>query len=361
MLKVLSKAFSDARSSLVQDLESDLHQLRYLFWEATRRCNLDCLHCGSDCGRDDEQTGLPLDVLQGVLSRIAQTWDATKIVLVITGGEPLVRKDLPQAIAHARGLGFRVGMVTNGIALNPARAKTLASLGVENVVVSLDGPPALHDWLRNREGAFERTCRAITACLEAGIPTVEAITCCTPRHLDALEATYEIVRDLGAHLWRVFNIFPIGRAGVNRHLLLDDDGIRTLVKTMARLRARGQEEGLEVNLSEEGHLGWHWDKQVRSTPYFCRAGVNIAGIMADGSIAACPNLAPWLSQGNVQQDDFVDVWENRYQPFRDRSWTKKGDCADCKEWKVCRGNSLHLWDSENERPHLCHHRILNPG
>ena len=361
MRKALHALFSHHRSRWIQNLESDLHELRYLFWESTRRCNLACLHCGSDCGRDDDQQGLPKETVEGVFRRIAETWDASKIMLVVTGGEPLVRRDLPEVLATAGGMGFRLGIVTNGYALDRRRAQMLAGIGLEAIVVSLDGPEEDHDWLRARKGSFRRASTAIRELRGAGVPVVEAITCVVPRTLDRLETTYEIVRDLGATHWRVFNVFPAGRASDNAEVLLGEDGIRRFVHDMAELRSRGQSEGVVVNLSEEGWLGWDWEGKVRDAPYFCRAGINIAGLMADGAIAACPNLAPWMHQGNVVGgDDFVEVWQERYDLFRDRSWTKTGECADCKQWPVCRGNSLHLWDRENERPHWCHYKILHP-
>ncbi len=361
MRNSLHTFLANKRWSWIQDLEADLHKLRYLFWECTRRCNLNCLHCGSDCGKDDDEAGLPRPIIEGVLDRIAQAYDASGIVLVTTGGEPLVRKDVMQVLAHAGELGFRLGMVTNGMALDQRRAEQLAEVGLESIVVSLDGPEPIHEWLRDRKGSFRKACRALSACRQVGLPIVEGITCVTPRSIETLEQTYEITRDLGATHWRVFNIFPAGRARDNRDLLLDDDQIRRFVQTMVRLRQRGKEDGVVVNLSEEGFLGWDWEDKVRDTPYFCRAGVNISGIMADGAIAACPNLAPWMHQGNVREDDFVQVWEQRYELFRDRSWTQEGDCAGCKEWPVCKGNSLHLWDSENKRPHTCHYKVLNPA
>ena len=352
--------FKDVRWSLYQDLESGVHELRYLFWEATRRCNLTCRHCGSDCGRDDSQHGLPIETVQNVFRSIARSFKAEKIMLVVTGGEPTVRPDLVPILLFARKLGFRLGMVTNGIALDAELAKRLAGVGMESVVVSLDGPKDCHDWLRAREGAFERACRAMHHLRREGVPVVEGITCVTPRSLRRLEETYEIVRDVGGTHWRVFNIFPAGRAKGDPELLLTEEGICELVKEMARLRRRGSKEGIVVNLSEEGYLGWRWEGQVRDTPYFCRAGINISGILADGSIAACPNLPPWMSQGNIACDDFADVWETRYELFRDRSWTKRGACAACPQWKVCRGNSLHLWNPEENEPYWCHYRIMNP-
>jgi len=349
----------DLRWSFYQELESQVHDLRYLFLEVTRRCNLQCRHCGSDCGRDDSQEGLSLETLQKVLRSVAERFDAKRIMLVITGGEPTVRPDLIEILSFARTLGFRLGMVTNGISLDSMMAKRLAAVGMESVVVSLDGPKECHDWLRAREGAFERACRAITAMRREGIPVVEGITCVTPKSLSRLAETYEIALRTGCNHWRVFNIFPAGRAKGDPELLLTEQGIHDLVVEMARLREKGKREGLVVNLSEEGYLGWNWEKKVRDVPYFCRAGVNIAGIMADGSIAACPNLPPWMSQGTVFDDDFADVWERRYELFRDRRWTKKGDCADCSEWRVCRGNSLHLWDPDNDQPYWCHYKIMN--
>ncbi len=359
MLTRLRQFAQFKRHQWIHDLEADLHKLCYLFWESTRRCNLDCLHCGSDCGRDDDLPGLPREVVEKVLARIAEQYDPGEIILVVTGGEPLVRRDVPDVMATAGGLGFRFGMVTNGWLLDEARARTLVELGMKSVVVSLDGPREDHDWLRNRAGSFDRACRGLTACREHGLPVVEAITCVTPRTLDRLEQTYEIAVAVGATHWRVFNIFPIGRAADDPRLLLTPEHMRTFVATMARLRERGAAEGVVVNLSEEGYLGFDWEDRVRDAAYFCRAGINIAGLMADGSIAACPNLAPWMAQGNVADDDFVDVWENRYELFRDRSWTKVGECDGCSEWGVCRGNSLHLWSEQRDGPCWCHHRILH--
>ena len=86
----------------------------------------------------------------------------------------------------------------------------------------------------------------------------------------------------------------------------------------------------------------------------------VAGIMADGAIAACPNLPPWMNQGNLLTDDFVQVWETRYDIFRNREWTRQGPCEHCNQWQVCRGNSLHLWNADEGRPAWCHYKILNP-
>ncbi len=355
----LQSFFKTVRWGLYQSLEAQVHDLLYLFWEATRQCNLRCRHCGSDC-TSDGHPGLPAHQVIAVLERIASVLRPEDIVLVVTGGEPLVRPDLFEILERVSAMDFHLGMVTNGISLNEKAARRLLSVGVTNVVVSLDGPKESHDWLRNRQGAFEKACRAIRALVDAGMPSVEAITCATPRSLDLLEETYEIVKSLGAHGWRIFNIFPAGRAEGNPELILTRKQIAALVSKVARFRKRGAEEGLLVNLSEEGYLGWDYEGLVRDQPYFCRAGINIAGILADGTISACPNLPDWMGQGNVAQDDFMEVWEDGFTLFRDRSWTKQGACSHCPQWQVCRGNSLHLWRTPDGGPAWCHYEILHP-
>ncbi len=76
----------------------------------------------------------------------------------------------------------------------------------------------------------------------------------------------------------------------------------------------------------------------------CNAGVTVAGILADGSISACPSIRADYHQGNIYQDDFIEVWQKGYLPYRDRTWMKTGPCADCRYFKWCRGNGMHLRD-----------------
>jgi len=98
---------------------------------------------------------------------------------------------------------------------------------------------------------------------------------------------------------------------------------------------------------------------VRDTFYQCNAGVNVSSILADGSISACPSIRANYHQGNIYTDDLWDVWTNRYQKFRDRSWMKKDECGECKMFRYCEGNGFHLRD-ENGKLLFCHyHRLLD--
>ncbi|MCR5407659.1 MAG: SPASM domain-containing protein, partial [Bacteroidales bacterium] len=94
--------------------------------------------------------------------------------------------------------------------------------------------------------------------------------------------------------------------------------------------------------------------------FFCHAGVNIASILIDGRICACPNIdRDRFSQGNIYKDNFYEVWDKRFHPFRDRIWAKTGICEDCKEWKNCLGNGMHNHHGEFSELLQCHyHKTL---
>ena len=94
--------------------------------------------------------------------------------------------------------------------------------------------------------------------------------------------------------------------------------------------------------------------------FSCQAGITVGSVLNDGSISACPSIRADFHQGNIYKDEFMDVWENNYQPYRDRTWMKKGECATCKYFRYCRGNGMHLRDGQGELM-VCHlKRIVNP-
>jgi radical SAM protein with 4Fe4S-binding SPASM domain len=118
---------------------------------------------------------------------------------------------------------------------------------------------------------------------------------------------------------------------------------------------------MKVTFSCEGYLG-RYENRVRDVPYFCHAGVNIASVLIDGRICACPNIdRDAFSQGNIYEDSLYEVWEKRFQPFRDRSWTRRGRCAGCKVWRDCLGNGMHNWHGDCAEVLNCHYgKILEP-
>lgn len=143
-------------------LQTRNHRLRYLFWECTLRCNLACSHCGSDCISASEVPDMPVERFLGVLERLRETHDPKDVLIVVTGGEPLVRADLETCGAAFRDRGHPWGMVTNGWAMTEDRWKALVDAGLRSLTVSLDGLEATHDEFRRRKGSWRKAVETLS-------------------------------------------------------------------------------------------------------------------------------------------------------------------------------------------------------
>jgi radical SAM protein with 4Fe4S-binding SPASM domain len=296
-----------------------------------------------------------------LLDRLAGRLDRRRVVLVITGGEPLCAPGLEPILGAVARHGFAWGMVSNGWALDQEVLAGLLDHGLQSLTLSLDGCAAEHDWLRGRSGSFDRVVAAIRLAAAARIPFFDVVTCAHPRNLAQLSGLRGRLADLGVPAWRLFSIFPRGPARHDPEVRLGDDQLRELLDWIARERAH--QDGIRPipQWSCEGYLPRDLDRQVRDEPYFCRAGINIASVLCDGSISACPNIPRGLIQGNVRRDDLVETWQRRFAPFRDRGWMATGPCADCRDWKRCQGNSLHLWDEDRGATAICHRDVCHPS
>jgi radical SAM protein with 4Fe4S-binding SPASM domain len=341
------------------DLEAREPRLRYLFWEATLACNLACRHCGSDCHRSRD-TSLELTTVEAVemFRQVKRDFGSQGVFVAVTGGEPLVRADLFGVMAEVHQLGFPWGMVTNGWHADDAAVENCRRTGMKTIVISLDGASAAsHDWLRG-PGSFDRAVAAIDRFRNAGfLSTLQVTTTVHRRNLDELDAMFAWMQTHGVRDWRVLSVFPNGRARRQDDLLLEPSELRRLLDFVRAKRSRSQP--LRVSYGDEGFLGPEYERRVRDFYFACLAGVRIASVLADGGIGGCPNVPRSLVQGNIRTDRLKDVWEGRFQPFRDRSWMRRAaDCAACAQFPQCRGNSMHLWDTELGGPKMCHHHML---
>ncbi|HEY3357554.1 MAG TPA: radical SAM protein [Polyangia bacterium] len=342
-------------------LETEVHPLRYLFLELTRRCNLRCRHCGSDCDRDPRPGELGTAEWLAFFDHLAARFDRRRLALVLTGGEPLCHPDCWALFEALRAHGLAFGLVTNGWALTAANVARLRACGVASVTVSLDGLAPAHDWLRGRAGAFDRAVTGVARLAAAGLPFFDVVTCVHPGNLAELPAVRALLQRLGVRAWRLFPIFPRGRAATDAALRLEAADYQRLLRFIAAERRALRGTDFTVSLSCEGYLPPARDASVRDEPYFCRAGISIGGVLCDGTIAACPNIGAGLAQGNLRRDDFATVWEQRFAAYRDRRWMRRGECVSCGEWGRCRGNSLHLWDEARGAPAVCTLRAAGGG
>lgn len=352
------KKFQQWGWNIGKRIRANIHELNYFFWEATLKCNLNCRHCGSDCTKDNQSLELPAEKVIEVFHNIATNYKAQDIMVAVTGGEPLIREDLFEILKEVYKLGFPWGMVTNGMLVNEKIVDDCIKTGMKTVSVSLDGIESSHNWLRNNPESYKKSINALKMFVEAGkFDVVEAITCIHPNNICHINEIYETVQKIGINSWRIFTIFPKGRALVSNTLIVTPS---LLTELFSFIKEKRQENNsVHINYSEEGYLGCTWEREVRDDFFYCGAGINIGGLLSDGVYSACPSLSRNWAQGHVDYSSFSEAWETQYNNMRDRSWMKVESCARCKAWKSCQGSSLHLWDWDNNKPHICHLDFLD--
>ena len=327
----------------------DKHVLNTLFWESTLRCNLKCRHCGSDCKVSSIHPDMPFEDFRKVLVRIKEKYDSHKIMVIISGGEPLMREDLLKCGRGIYDLEFPWSMVSNGRLMTPRKIDQILEAGVHSLTISLDGFEQDHNWMRGMPDSFSHASKAVEILAKEPDIRFDVVTCVNNRNYNTLNQFKEYLISLGLKEWRLFTVFPLGRAASDPELQLNAERFRGLMEFIKTTRQEGR---IRASYGCEGFLG-EYEGHVRDHLYICQAGLSVASVLIDGSISACTSIRSNYHQGNIYTDDFIDVWENRFQPYRDRSWMKKDQCGSCKWFRYCEGNGMHLRDDDGNLI-MCH-------
>lgn len=336
-----------------KESEAKLHELNYLFWECTTKCNLNCLHCGSDCSKDSSFADMPAEDFLKAVDTIETKPEY--FTVVFTGGEPLLRKDLERCGRELRKRGLRWSVVSNGLLYDEERHISLLNAGLGALTISLDGLEESHNWLRNNKNSFKKAMLAIDLATSSRRLNFDVVTCVHQKNLHELMQIKDLLVSKNVKAWRLFTIIPVGRATHHPELFLTDSQFVGLMEFIAGQR-RAKE--LDVKFSCEGFVG-KYEPLVRDSYFFCRAGINIGSVLIDGSISACPNIDRTLAQGNIYTDNLYQVWQERYQTFRNRAWTQTGMCETCKDYRDCQGNGLHNWHGLKKNVLICHKQKID--
>ncbi len=184
------------------------HQMKMLAWELTRACNLRCAHCRASADRDTDPDILSTAQCLNIIDQIA---DSFTPVIILTGGEPLLRDDFFDIANHATAKGLRVVIGTNGTVITPDVASRIKSSGVRAVGISLDYPEAgLQDAFRGFNGAFNKAIEGITNSHDKGIP-VQINSTITRLNVDYLDRLLQLALEVGASAFHPFLLVPTGR------------------------------------------------------------------------------------------------------------------------------------------------------
>ena len=306
--------------------------------EVTSKCNLSCIHC--HVGSSSLGVSPPFEELARLIRGISQIPEFRMVVF--TGGEPLVREDLPELAQVAKGVGLPVVIATNATLIDDGTARVLRRSGVVGAAISLDAvDPGLHDRIRGKRGAFEEVMRGIEACQRAGIVVQINITA-MKENADHIAEVLRWSHRKGAEIGLVYQLVPVGRGERirDRALLVEENRrlMRTLrevqreIKTVFEPVASPQYWAylLASGSSNLGRRLGGW------TFRGCTAGWGMLYVKADGDVWPCPFVP--LSAGNAFEGDIGEIWLRGevFRLLRDRR-NLKGNCGSCRWREVCGG------------------------
>ncbi len=310
-------------------------------WNLTSRCNLRCKHCYIDASKPMPGELSTAEALR-ILDEIAEVNSET--LLILTGGEPLMRPDLEELVAQASGLGMTVVLGTNATHLTVDRAHTLAERGLAGVGVSLDSLLASrHDEFRGVRGAWEATVQGIDAARRAGIDVQIQMTL-TRDNVRELPAVVRFSRETGARVVTVFFLVCTGR-GQDVVDLTPEEYERTLqwLVGVASPLVGGEPEASGIMIRPRCAPTFRRvlsQKKpdsilLQSDAGRCMAAKNYCRITPDGKVTPCPYMP--LVAGDIREDSFGKIWERATLFESLRNPTLQGRCGDCEYQELCGG------------------------
>lgn len=330
-----------------------LHELQTLYWECTLRCNQACRHCGQDCHTSPGRKDMPLaDFLQAI-DTITPHVNPAKVLVKLTGGEPLLRDDLEQCGSELQRRGYPWAIATNGTCLSRKRLDALLAAGLKSATVCLDGFEQAHNWLHRDPESFDRAIDAVCMLEERKEVECTVVTCVNQRNFTDLPMFKKYLEEVGVRRWQLTTATASPQSPPEQDLLLSNGQFTALLNFIRQCRS-GQ--GLRAGYSCEGFLG-NYEAEVRDQLFHCTSGINKASILADGSICGCPCIHSGFREGNIYTDPFAEVWQHRFKPYRDREWARNGECQECSLFRYCEGSGMHLRGS-NGRLQTCHYKRI---
>lgn len=360
MLKNIYKLGELALMKNYKEQELINHRLIDLFWECTLTCNAKCKHCGSSAEKKQYDGELTTEEIKSAFKQIACDMDSSKILINVTGGEPLVRKDLCEVMEYATNeLGFHWGMTTNGILLTEENIEKLRKANMETISISIDGIEETHNKFRGVPNSYQTIINNIKKLKKAGyVKHIQVTTVFHKENINQMEELYQIMLELGLDSWRLVSMDPIGRANENDNLLLNGKEIKQLLDF---IKSKKKDRRLELTYGCPGFLGLEYEKEVRKQYFYCRTGINVASILYNGDLFVCPNVPriKSLIQGNIKTDNFKDIWNNKYKEFRTKDRTKCDKCEKCEYWNYCLGGAYHTWNFADNEQNKCTYNMIN--
>jgi radical SAM protein with 4Fe4S-binding SPASM domain len=322
-------------------------------WNCTRQCNLSCIHCYASSDNSRSEDEMDTKEAKAFISDLAEFGVP---VILFSGGEPMLRKDLLQMAALAHEYGIITGLSTNGTLITDEMAKKLSRAGFGEVGISLDGIGGNNDYFRGKQGAFQAALSGIRRCIAMGIRVSLRLTISRHNYQD-IPAMFRLIDEEWIERFCLYHLAYAGRGSALQKEDIDHSQTRQVMDTIIHhtldlYRRSLRKEILTVGSHSDGV--YLYLKLKNSNPERAEevkkllkvnggnnSGIRISSVDDRGNVH--PDQFWWhYSLGNVRQRNFGDIWTDTSDPLlkglKDRKKLLKGRCARCQYLDMCNGN-----------------------
>ena len=325
-----------------------------VIWNLIRRCNLTCKHCYATAADKD----FPGELSTQQVFEVMDNLKAFGVpVLILSGGEPLMRPDIFEISHRAKDMGFYVGLSSNGTLVDEDNIDDIVKVGYNYVGISIDGMRETHDYFRRKQGSFDEALRGVRLCHDAGIKVGLRFTLTQDNKQD-LPGLLQLMNEEQVDKFYLSHLNYAGRGNKNRrddlHHKMTRDAMDLLFETCWQdVESGRRREFVTGNNDADGVYLLLWIR--KHMPQYAErleqmlirwggnaSGVNIANIDNIGNVH--PDTMWWdYTIGNIKERDFSDIWMDTSDPLMaglklDRR-PVEGRCADCDYLNICGGNS----------------------
>jgi 12,18-didecarboxysiroheme deacetylase len=332
---------------------SEKHRRPVVVWNMTRSCNLKCIHCYSSSRNIRYSNELTTGEGKRLISDLASFGSP---VLLFSGGEPIVREDLPELAEFAVDKGMRVVISTNGTLLTKEMANNLRKIGVSYVGVSIDGMQKTHDSFRGVKGAFDMTMNGIRICRDEGIKVGMRVTM-NRKNLADIPALFELIEKENIPRACFYHLVYSGRGSrlVNEDLSQNEKRLvldLIVDKTMDLFQRGKPKEILSVDNHADGP--YVYMRLLKDNPELAREAMSLLMVNEGNSSGSGIGCVSWdgevhadqfwrdISFGNVRKRPFSEIWMDTSNELmfklKEKKRYVKGRCAACRWLDICGGN-----------------------
>ncbi len=319
---------------------------RLIAWETTRRCHYNCRHCRAEAANRPYEGELSTEEAFGLLENIASF---SKPIIILTGGEPMIREDIYEIASYGTSLGLRMVMAPCGNLMNRENTRKMIDAGISRISLSIDGPDReSHDSFRQVPGAFDGALKACELAKGAGLE-FQINTTVTRFNYRSLDRILNLAKELGAVSFHPFMLVPTGRGKDLEEFVIDAAEYEEILNWIYRqslegeiqikptcaphyyriFRQREEEAGRKVTPATHG---------LNAMTKGCLGGQGFAFISHTGRVQICGFLEEKAGDIRESEGDFQRIWEDSplFGKIRDRN-NYRGKCGRCGYWKVCGG------------------------